>query len=81
VISSPTWNAATSSKGAPAFAAAPASLAQRGANDRLGLAMIGVGTRGSYLLERMQECPNTEIRTICDLYDSNLQRAAKTAFQ
>lgn len=42
--------------------------------------MVGVGTRGIYLLERMQECPNTEIRVICDLYDANLKRAADTAF-
>ena len=60
--------------------AAPAVLAQRNPNDRIGIAMIGVGTRGIYLLERVQECPNTEIRLICDLYDSNIARAQKTAF-
>ena len=60
--------------------AAPAVLAQRNPNDRIGVAMIGVGTRGIYLLERVQECPNTEIRLICDLYDSNIARAQKTAF-
>jgi len=57
-----------------------ASAAVLGANDRMGIAMIGVGTRGDYLLERVQECPNTEIRVICDLYDANLQRAAKKCF-
>ena len=60
--------------------AAPAILAQRNPNDRIGVAMIGVGTRGIYLLERVQECPNTEIRLICDLYDSNIARAQKMAF-
>jgi predicted dehydrogenase len=60
--------------------AAPAILAQRNPNDRIGIAMIGVGTRGIYLLERVQECPNTEIRLICDLYDSNIARAQKMAF-
>lgn len=60
--------------------AAPAVLAQRNPNDRIGVAMIGVGTRGIYLLERVQECPNTEIRLICDLYDSNIARAQKMAF-
>ena len=59
---------------------APGLLAQRNANDRIGVAMIGVGTRGIYLLEQVQECPNTEIRLICDLYDSNIKRAQKTAF-
>jgi predicted dehydrogenase len=66
--------------GAASLAAAPAILAQRNPNDRLGIAMVGVGTRGIYLLERAQECPNVEIRVICDLYDSNLKRAAKTSF-
>jgi hypothetical protein len=42
----------------------------------IGVATIGVGTRGSYLLEQAQECSKTEIRVICDLYDSNLKRAA-----
>jgi predicted dehydrogenase len=64
-----------------ALTAAPALTQTTGsANDRLGIAVIGVGTRGIYLLERVQECPNVEIRTICDLYDSNLQRALKTSF-
>lgn len=66
--------------GGVAAAAAPAVQAQRNANDRIGVAMVGVGTRGIYLLERAQECPNTEIRVISDLYDSNLKRAAARAF-
>lgn len=71
-------NAATG--GAAAIAGAPALLAQRNPNDRIGVAMVGVGTRGIYLLEQIQECPNTEVRLICDLYDSNIARAQKTAF-
>jgi predicted dehydrogenase len=66
--------------GAGAVSGAPAILAQRSPNDTIGVAMVGVGTRGIYLLERAQECPNTEVRVICDLYDSNLKRAAATAF-
>jgi predicted dehydrogenase len=66
--------------GAAALSAAPSILAQRNPNDRLGVAVIGVGTRGIYLLERFQECPNTEIRAICDLYQPNMARAQKTAF-
>ncbi len=42
--------------------------------------MVGVGTRGIYLLEHIQECPNTDVRVICDLYDANLKRAADMAF-
>ena len=63
--------------------AAPSSFAlqgQSGPNEKVRVAMVGVGTRGIYLLQQMQECPNTEIAIICDLYDSNLQRAQKTAF-
>lgn len=71
---------AASAGGAAALTGAPAILAQRNPNDRIGVGMIGVGTRGIYLLEQVQECPNTEIRLICDLYDSNIDRAQKTAF-
>lgn len=67
-------------KSASALPAAPAVLAQPKPNERLRLAVVGVGTRGIYLLERMQEAPNTDIAVICDLYDSNLERAQKTAF-
>jgi predicted dehydrogenase len=66
--------------GAASLTAAPAIHARQNANDRIGVAMVGVGTRGIYLLERAQECPNTEIRVICDLYDSNLKRAADRTF-
>lgn len=61
------------------FTAAPAFLARRGAGDRLGVAMIGVGTRGQYLLKEALEVPNTEIRVICDLYDGNIARARQAA--
>ncbi len=65
--------------GAAALAGAPALLPQRNPNSTIGVATVGVGTRGIYLLERAQEAPNTEIRVICDLYDSNLKRAAEAA--
>jgi predicted dehydrogenase len=57
------------------LAAAPAVLAQRGANDRIGVAAIGVGTRGHYLLGEAQKVPNVDIRVICDLYEGNIARA------
>ncbi len=59
------------------IAAAPAVLAQRNVNDRLRVAMIGVGTRGIFLLNQVQESPNTEVAAICDLYEGNVRRAAK----
>jgi predicted dehydrogenase len=58
-------------------AAAPAVLAQRNPNDRLGVACIGVGTRGHGLLPEAQAIPNVEIRIICDLYTGHVARAEK----
>lgn len=70
----------TAGLGVAAMTSAPAVLSQRNPNDRLGVAMVGVGTRGHFLLNWAQECPNTEIRAIADLYDGNLARAQKLAF-
>jgi predicted dehydrogenase len=58
-----------------ALAGAPAILAQRNPNDRIGVAAVGVGTRGHYLMRQAQGVANTEIRVICDLYEGNLKRA------
>jgi predicted dehydrogenase len=66
-------------KGAAALAAAPAMLAQKGPNDTIGLAVIGVGTRGYYLFQEFQKIQGVEIRSICDLYDGNLKRARDAA--
>jgi len=66
-------------KGAAALAAAPAMLAQKGPNDTIGVAMIGVGTRGYYLFQEFQKIQGVEIRSICDLYDGNLKRAREAA--
>jgi len=55
--------------------AAPALLAQKGPNDRVGIAVVGVGTRGIYLLKEFQQVPGAEVRVICDLYDGNIKRA------
>ena len=62
-------------RGAAGLAGAPAILAQRGASEKLGVASIGVGTRGFYLMRETQILPNTEIRVICDIYEGNIQRA------
>ena len=61
--------------GAVALTGAPAILAQRNANDRLGIACIGVGNRGYFLMKQFEEVPGTEIRIICDLYEGNIKRA------
>lgn len=62
-------------KTAATLTAAPAVLAQRNPNDRLGVAAVGVGTRGFELLRQAQGVANTEIRVICDLYEANIRRA------
>lgn len=58
-----------------ALAAAPAAFSARSANDRLGVAVIGVGTRGFYLMQEFQRIPGVEVRVVCDLYDGHLKRA------
>jgi predicted dehydrogenase len=58
---------------------APAILAQKSPNETLGVACVGVGTRGHELLRQVQEVPNTEVRVICDLYRGNIKRAKDLA--
>jgi predicted dehydrogenase len=60
-----------------ALQGAPALRAQRNPGDKIGVACIGVGTQGHYLLQAAQAVPNTEIRIICDLYKGNVTRAQK----
>jgi predicted dehydrogenase len=59
-------------------AGAPAVLGQRNPNDTIGLAIVGVGTRGIYLLEEFQKINGVEIRRVADLYDGNIARAKKS---
>lgn len=59
-----------------ALAAAPAVLPALGANDRLNLGWIGVGTRGHYLLERLYKgVPQPyQVVAICDAFEGYLRR-------
>ena len=61
------------------LAGAPAVMAQAGTNEKVGLAVIGVGTRGFYLMQKFQAIDGVELRTVCDLYDGNLKRAREHA--
>src|SRR5271166_3079919 len=64
-----------------------AALATRGrilgANDRINTAVIGLGTRGSYLFEmalhRASEKNDAAVVALCDVYQARLSRAAKKA--
>lgn len=60
-------------------AAPPVRGAGRSPNDTIGVAVLGVGTRGNYLLEQFENCPNTEVRAISDLYAPNVKRALETS--
>jgi len=62
---------------AAALAAAPGLLKAQGANDKLNLGWIGVGSRGNYLEERfyVAKIPNAQIGFVCDAYDGHLARA------
>lgn len=60
-----------------AMTGAPAILSARSPNDRLGIACIGVGTRGHELLRLVQADPKADVRVICDLYKGNIERAKK----
>ena len=56
--------------GAPAPSPAPV-----GANDQVGLGFIGVGIRGSGLMDEFSKNPAARYVGICDLYDGYLQHA------
>ncbi len=58
---------------------APALLAQRKPNEKIGVAVIGVGTRGFYLMKEFEAIEDVEVRSVCDLYDGNLKRAREAS--
>ena len=50
-----------------------------GANDRIGVGVIGSGGRGRYLITTFKEDPLAEIRAVCDVYEANLQKGLAAA--
>ena len=46
-----------------------------GANDRIRVGFIGIGDRGSELLNQLRACPNTEVVAFCDVYTKRLEKA------
>jgi predicted dehydrogenase len=54
---------------------APAFLSARNLNSRIGVACVGVGTQGHWLMQEAQKIPDAEVRVICDLYQGNIKRA------
>ncbi len=50
-----------------------------GANDRIGLGVIGTGGRGSYVMTLFQKNEDVEVRALCDVYPARFEDALKTA--
>jgi myo-inositol 2-dehydrogenase/D-chiro-inositol 1-dehydrogenase len=60
-------------------AAAPVFLPSQSPNDLIRVGMIGVGNRGSFLLQQVLKFPNVKVVAICDIDPAALQRAGRLA--
>lgn len=50
-----------------------------GANERIGIGVIGAGGRGRYLIATFKEDPAAELRAVADVYEPNLQKGVAAA--
>lgn len=50
-----------------------------GANDRIGLGLIGAGGRGRYVMSRFQLNADVEVRAVCDVYGARIDEALAKA--
>jgi predicted dehydrogenase len=50
-----------------------------GANDRIGLGVIGTGSRGTYVMTRFQRNSDVEVRALCDVYGVRIDAAQSKA--
>ena len=53
----------------------------RGANDRIGLGVIGTGNRGTHVMTLFQKNTDVEVRALCDVYAVHIDRAQEKAPQ
>ena len=63
-----------------AMAIAPFAVSAAGSvgpNDTLGVGLIGVGSRGSVLLENLLQVPSVAVRAICDIDAGHLENGLK----
>ncbi|MCL4393327.1 MAG: Gfo/Idh/MocA family oxidoreductase [Chloroflexi bacterium] len=51
----------------------------QGANDRIGLGVIGTGNRGTYVMTLFQKNQDVEVRALCDVYAVRLDNAQQKA--
>ena len=50
-----------------------------GANDRIGLGVIGTGSRGQYVMGLFQKNADVEVRAVCDVYGQRVDEALTKA--
>lgn len=50
-----------------------------GANDRVGLGLIGAGGRGQYVMSLFQKNADVEVRAVCDVYGTRVDEAQQKA--
>ena len=50
-----------------------------GANDRIGLGLIGAGGRGRDVMSKFQKNPEVQVRAICDVYGARVTQALESA--
>lgn len=50
-----------------------------GANDRIGLGVIGTGERGTYVMTQFQKNAEVDVRALCDVYAVHVDRAQQKA--
>lgn len=50
-----------------------------GANDRIGLGVIGAGSRGRHVMSRFQLNADVEVRAVCDVYGARIDEALAKA--
>jgi len=50
-----------------------------GANERIGVGVIGAGGRGRYLIQAFKEDAAADVRAVCDVYQPNLERGVAAA--
>ena len=48
-----------------------------GANETVGVGIIGVGNRGSVLLQNLLKIPGVEVRGVCDIDPDHLKKGQK----
>src|SRR6266513_3694696 len=66
----------TSLAAAAALSASPSAVAQ-GANEKLVVALIGCGSRGTHDAGNFKSMPNVELAYVCDVDEARRQKAVK----